>query len=139
LGTAAAFEAAIEHLRPLSLRRLLMIAGDLPLLTSSALDRLIAAAPERGVVLAPDRQSVGTNALLCSPPDVIPPCFGPNSFRRHVELAERAGVPVSVVDAPTLTFDVDVPEDLGRLRHLQPDSRVFAHAHSACAAIPVVV
>ena len=39
-------------------------------------------------------------------------CYGPGSFVRHVDEAERCGLAVRVVHDPDLAFDVDVPEDL---------------------------
>lgn len=116
-GTAAAFMAAVDYLDPFWLPNLLMIAGDLPLLTSAAVQQLIAkgtASP--GIVIAPDRQRTGTNALLCSPPSVIAPCFGVDSFRRHCEAAMRCGAAIEVVELPELALDVDVADDLAYLQ-----------------------
>lgn len=116
-GTAAAFMAAVEHLQPLRLPRLLMIAGDLPLLTSAAVQQLIAmATASPGAVIAPDRQRTGTNALLCSPPQVIAPCFGVDSFRRHCAAVSACGAALSIIESPALALDVDVAEDLAYLQ-----------------------
>lgn len=115
-GTAAAFAAAVEHLRPLHLPRLLMIAGDLPLLTAVAVEELIAeGAHSPSVVIAPDRQRTGTNALLCSPPEVIAPCFGSDSFRRHCDAAIVSGATLAIIESPPLALDVDVADDLDYL------------------------
>ena len=67
--------------------------------------------PNRAVVIVPDRHGTGTNALLLTPPDVIEPAFGPGSFARHRELAGTAGV----AELPSLTLDIDTPEDLATL------------------------
>jgi len=42
--------------------------------------------------------------------------YGEDSFRRHVALARRHGLAVRVVRDPNLAFDVDVSDDLARLR-----------------------
>lgn len=116
-GTAAAFNAAIDALRPLHLDRILMIAGDLPLLTAAAVEELIAAGTgSPSVVIAPDRQRTGTNALLCSPPEVVAPCFGIDSFRRHHEAALGHGVAVKIIESPPLALDIDVADDLDYLQ-----------------------
>lgn len=116
-GTAAAFSAAIDYLRPLQLPRLLMIAGDLPLLTTTAVAQLIAAGTgSPGVVIAPDRQHTGTNALLCSPPEIIAPCFGIDSYRRHREAAIACGAALEIVYTPALALDIDVAGDLDCLQ-----------------------
>jgi len=91
---------------------MLVIPGDLPQLRLSSIRELVRLAVPRGVVIAPDRRELGTNALLVTPPDVIPFCFGPDSFRQHLAAAEAAGVTPIVVRSPDLAMDVDVPEDL---------------------------
>jgi 2-phospho-L-lactate guanylyltransferase len=116
-GMASAFASAVRQLQFLRLKRLLMIAGDLPLISPVALEPVIAAADaNRGIVVVPDRNRLGTNALLCTPPNVIAPCFGDASFRRHLDAAEAAGVTVRVVEHEALALDLDAPADLDYLR-----------------------
>jgi 2-phospho-L-lactate guanylyltransferase (CobY/MobA/RfbA family) len=50
--------------------------------------------------------------LLRRPPDAIASHFGPDSYRRHLQAAAEADVPVAVVESPELGFDVDVPDDI---------------------------
>lgn len=139
LGTAAAFGVAIEALRAQHLDRILMIAGDLPLLSAEAVQELVAASTASpGVVIAPDRQRTGTNALLCSPPDAIPPCFGTDSFRRHRAAALAAGVSLQIVESAALALDVDVADDLDylqqRLNQAQPVAGNADILHTTLAA-----
>ncbi|MDB5968629.1 MAG: 2-Phospho-l-lactate Guanylyltransferase,CofC [Hydrocarboniphaga sp.] len=116
-GTAAAFAAAVQALRPQRLPQLLMIAGDLPLVSTPALERLVTAGSAGpGVVVVPDRHFVGTNALLCSPPQSLTPCFGSDSFRRHLAAARAAGLQTQVLPIEALSLDLDYPEDLVELR-----------------------
>jgi 2-phospho-L-lactate guanylyltransferase len=118
-GTASAFASAVHRLQPLRLNRLLMIAGDLPLVSSTALQQLLASADQHdkpGVVIVPDRHGLGTNALLCTPPEVIAPCFGNNSYQQHLRAAEAAGVSARVFHHAALALDLDVPDDLEYLR-----------------------
>jgi 2-phospho-L-lactate guanylyltransferase len=67
---------------------LLVLPGDLPELSTDALDRLVLAA-DAGlaagagaplVAIAPAEARGGTNALLLRPPDAIDPAFGDASF-----------------------------------------------------------
>lgn len=58
---------------------MLVIPGDLPHLCGDSIAALVGLASPRGVVVAPDRHELGTNALLVTPPNVIPFCFGPCS------------------------------------------------------------
>ena len=113
LGIAAALERGAE--------RVLLVPGDCPALDPLELDQLLRRPPQSpSLVIVPDRHGTGTNALLITPPDAMPPSFGPGSCARHAEHARRRGVPSEVVEVPSLAFDVDTPEDLEALSAL-PD------------------
>lgn len=114
-GTAGAFACAIEQLHPLEPRKLLMLAGDLPLVCPAALQALCEAAERAQIVIAPDRHRLGTNALLCTPPQAIAPSFGSDSFHRHRLAAERAGLKTKVLDLHALSLDLDRPDDFEEL------------------------
>lgn len=101
----------------------LVLPGDLPHLSTEALDELLLAAdagmaaaaggPLLAIVPSDARQ--GTNALLLRPPQVIAPAFGPGSFEAHLRAAEAVGAAVQVVSLRDLGFDLDTPDDLERL------------------------
>lgn len=93
---------------------LLVVLGDVAGARPGDLQRLLDAAPERGVALAPSRDG-GTSALLRRPPDVIPPGFGPESAIRHRVLAGEAGVEFRLVELPCLAIDVDDADGLRAL------------------------
>ncbi len=96
--------------------RALLVPGDCPLLDPSELEQLIARpVGERSVLIVPDRHGAGTNALLLTPPDVMPPSFGDGSRQRHTELATAHGATPEVVELPSLALDIDTPEDLQEL------------------------
>jgi len=106
------------HARELGAAQILCVAGDCPLLDPSELERLLGrprTAP-RYAVIVPDRHGTGTNALLLSPPDALHPRYGPDSFARHLRLAEEAELPVEVAELESIALDVDTPEDLAALR-----------------------
>jgi 2-phospho-L-lactate guanylyltransferase len=89
---------------------LAVIPADLPLLTTPA---LTAALHTLGtVVVAPSADHSGTNLLLRRPPRAIQARFGPDSYHRHLALAEAKGVPVSIVERRELAFDLDQPGDI---------------------------
>jgi 2-phospho-L-lactate guanylyltransferase len=89
---------------------LAVVPADLPLLTAAALaDALHTLGP---VVVAPSADGQGTNFLLRRPPKAMPARFGRDSFHKHVEGARARGLPVSVVDWPELTFDLDGENDV---------------------------
>ena len=93
---------------------LLVVLGDLPLLTRADVAGILARAgdaPEM-VVLAPDRHERGTNALLLRPPGAVPFAFGPGSLARHLEAAAARGLPARLYRSPGTALDVDTPDDL---------------------------
>jgi 2-phospho-L-lactate/phosphoenolpyruvate guanylyltransferase len=115
LGTQSAFAHALACLesgeapRP---ARLLMISGDIPLITPTAISDLLDRCHSRGVAIVPDQRRQGTNGLVCSPPDAIEPCFGHDSLRRHRSAARAAGHDVQVIESRALALDIDDHEDL---------------------------
>jgi 2-phospho-L-lactate/phosphoenolpyruvate guanylyltransferase len=90
-----------------------IVLGDLPLITPDELGALLQTLGP--VVAAPSDSDGGTNVLLRRPPQVIPPRFGTESFRKHREVAEQLDVPFARVDSPGLEFDLDRPEDVPTL------------------------
>ena len=112
--------AALEHARSFARRwrpaALLVVAADLPRLTPADLEAVSGLGAEPGtVVLAPDRREEGTNLLYLTPPDCLPFCFGPGSFRAYRGEAERRGLRVHVYRAPGTASDLDTPADLAAL------------------------
>jgi 2-phospho-L-lactate/phosphoenolpyruvate guanylyltransferase len=120
-GTAAAFTHAVAALtRRAPPKRLLMIAGDLPLISPAELAPLLSKSSiGKSVCIVPDRKRVGTNALMCSPPDAIAPCFGARSFEKHLAAAAEQGIGAQVIESEALSLDIDVAEDLALLRNLR--------------------
>ena len=96
--------------------RVLLVAGDCPLLTVAEVDALLDAHRGEGVVVLPDRHGTGTNGLLLAPPGAIAPAFGPGSRARHEELAAAAGVACTVDLRPGFALDVDTVDDLAAAR-----------------------
>jgi 2-phospho-L-lactate guanylyltransferase len=89
---------------------LAVLPADVPLVTVETLHEALRTLG--AVVLARSADGSGTSLLLRRPPRAIPARFGPDSFRRHLELAAERGLPVSVVERRELSFDVDRPDDI---------------------------
>ncbi|MGH3142246.1 MAG: 2-phospho-L-lactate guanylyltransferase [Gaiellales bacterium] len=89
---------------------LAVLPADVPLVTVDTLHEALRTLG--AVVLARSADGSGTSLLLRRPPRAIPARFGPDSFRRHLELAAERGLPVSVVERRELSFDVDRPDDI---------------------------
>lgn len=91
-----------------------VLPADVPLITTTDLEMLIAAAgnAQRAVVIGASRDGQGTNALLLRPPDVIAPAFGPPSVGRHFRAGNERRAQTRIVFDLGLALDVDTPADL---------------------------
>jgi 2-phospho-L-lactate/phosphoenolpyruvate guanylyltransferase len=107
LGLARALETGFE--------RALCVPGDCPTLDPAELTALVEQEID-GVVIVPDRHGNGTNGLLLTPPDAIPPSFGPGSRARHERLAEGVGASWRIERPASLLLDIDTGDDLAVLR-----------------------
>ena len=92
---------------------MLTMPGDIPLLTAGDVEALASAVPSSAsVILVPNREDTGTNALVLRPPDCLPVAFGDDSFRRHLRLCAERELAVDVRRMPRVALDIDTPEDL---------------------------
>ncbi len=108
-----ALERATVVAKTYETRGVLILPADLPLITPEDVNRMLERANDPPVVVvAPDRHEKGTNALLVCPAGLIEYQYGDNSFKRHCDLAKEAGARVEICELPSLTLDLDVPEDL---------------------------
>ncbi len=107
---------------------MLQLPADIPLVTPADVEALLQAhgsAPS--VTLAPSRDRRGSNAVACSPPDLLPLRFGEDSFLPHVQRARALGIEPRVVERPGLALDVDTPADLMALLATRPATRACAY------------
>jgi 2-phospho-L-lactate guanylyltransferase len=113
-GMNPAVWAGIRSAARLGAESVIVLPGDVPLLTPADLQAVLDAAADlpRVVAVVPDRTGRGTNALLLRPVDVIRPSFGEDSGPRHLALARAAGAVAVCVSRPLLALDVDRPADL---------------------------
>ncbi len=107
----AALGRVAGELEGRGVRHLLVVPADLPTLSASDIRQLLDGHAS-GISLCPATSDGGTNALLLSPPTVIPFLYGPDSAARHRAAAEAAGIPTRSVDLAGFSRDVDSPEDL---------------------------
>ena len=110
-GLNPSIEAAAVELLPDPDDGLLVVLGDVAGARADDLSRFIRSAPRWGVALAPSRDG-GTAALLRRPRGVIPAGFGRESAKRHREYAVAAGAELREIPLPSLSLDIDAPEDL---------------------------
>ncbi len=117
-GETAAIAEATSIAVGLGAASTMVIPADVPLVTSTELQAVLAALPpshKRGSVLVPAGDGRGTNAVLRRPADLFPLRFGNDSFKPHQRAAQVSGCPSSVLQLPGIGLDVDNPADLAAL------------------------
>lgn len=110
-GLNGSVQLAAEHLESKGVEAMLVIHGDLPLVSQKELNRLVEAAPANGILIVPDRHQSGTNVLWVAPPLIIPFAYGCESFQKHQELANNVNCPLVVFQSEVLGLDIDFPDD----------------------------
>lgn len=97
----------------------LILPADLPLIQPQDVSAICALGDDfNTVVIATDQYQDGTNALLVSPPGLIPYSYGIGSYNRHIEAAKAAGAVVKKYDSERLMLDIDLPADLNYYHQL---------------------
>jgi 2-phospho-L-lactate guanylyltransferase len=125
-GQSQAVTFAVHTCLQRGLLTVLTIPGDVPLITPADVAAIVAPPqPPVPVVLVPNRDGLGTNAIVLSPPDCLPLRFGYDSFQRHRRLAAEHHLSVEVRRLPRLALDIDEPEDLA----------LFAAQHHSCHSL----
>jgi 2-phospho-L-lactate guanylyltransferase len=96
----------------------LVVMADLPHLTVADLEALAEGLDDAPLVVAPDREDEGTNALAIRVPAPVRTAFGRrDSFSEHLKRAAEARQAVLIHRSATLGFDVDWPQDVGLIHH----------------------
>ena len=125
-GHTAAVELAARALAGRGAGALLQVPGDIPGVTSAEIEAMIAAhAPAPAVTIAPSRDCRGSNAVLCSPPNVFPFRFGDDSFYPHLAAARALGIEPTVVERDGIGLDIDTPNDLEAFLASPSDTRAY--------------
>lgn len=103
----------------------LILPADIPLITSSEIDKIISLCSEKPSVAISTSYDGGTNALMCKPPDIMPSHFGAGSFEKHINEASRKGVTAKIYRSPRLSLDIDSPQDLKRFLEIGKGTEAY--------------
>lgn len=138
-GHTGAVMAAARLLAAESAEGILTLPGDIPNVSAAEIRQLLAAhQTSPAFTIAPSHDELGSNAVLCSPPDAVPLRFGDNSFYPHLEAARRAGLEPAILHLPGIALDIDTPEDLARFMALKPQvpTRTFRFLEGLSVPLP---
>ncbi len=123
-GPATAVTDAARQLARSAQAGIIGIMADVPLVTSDEIDQLLALHAESpAVTLVPSLDGTGTNAVVCTPPDIMKLSFGENSLATHLQSAKRQAIRSNIVDLPGLGLDLDRPADLQLFLHRRSATR----------------
>ena len=103
---------------------MMTMPGDIPRLSSAEIAATLAAhgaAPAFTIVPAHD--DLGSNTIVCSPPDAVPLRFGEDSFYPHLDAARGRGIEPLIIRQPGIGMDIDHPVDLVAFLKMSPPLR----------------
>ena len=103
---------------------MMTMPGDIPRLSPAEIAATLAAhraAPSFTIVPAHD--DLGSNTIVCSPPDAVPLRFGEDSFYPHLDAARGRGIDPLIVRHPGIGMDIDNPVDLVTFLKMSPPVR----------------
>jgi 2-phospho-L-lactate guanylyltransferase len=105
---------------------MLQLPADIPLLTAEDIEAVLQAHGDAlSVTLAPSRDELGSNAVACSPPDLLPLRFGDDSFFPHLQRARALGIEPTIIERPGIALDVDTPADLAAFLAAPSTTRAY--------------
>lgn len=132
MGHTAAVRSGARFLAATNRMSMITIPGDVPSVTPNELEQVIEAhRPAPSVTIAPARDKLGSNAVACSPPDVVSLRFGDNSFYPHLRSVREKGIEPCVIESPGLGLDIDRPDDLAEFSRTPSATRTYAYLQSA--------
>jgi 2-phospho-L-lactate/phosphoenolpyruvate guanylyltransferase len=100
---------------------MMTLPGDIPRLSSAEIAATLAAhgaAP--AFTIAPAHDDLGSNMIVCSPPDAVPLRFGEDSFYPHLDAARERRIDPLVIRQPGIGMDIDHPVDLVAFLKMSP-------------------
>ncbi len=117
-GLSAVIGAVACRLQEQGVESMLVVHGDLPFLSESALNALIKTHQRHvgpAMTIAADSHGLGSNCLMLSPPNSICFQYGEGSYQKHCQSARAKGLAILEVVEEAIGWDIDSPDDLQAL------------------------
>ena len=118
LGLSNAIFHSANTAKAMGFERLCVIPADLAAPLASDLTAVLKS--EAAVTICPSND-LGTNALVVSPPDVIPFRYGARSSLSHLQEANEKGIRARVMKLDSFTLDIDTNKCLARAIRVVPE------------------
>jgi 2-phospho-L-lactate guanylyltransferase len=120
-GHTGAVMAAAHLLAREGRAGIMTLPGDIPRLSSAEISATLAAhRPAPSFTIVPAHDDLGSNTIVCSPPNAVPLRFGEDSFYPHLDAARAHGIEPLVVRHPGIGMDIDNPVDLDTFLRMAP-------------------
>jgi 2-phospho-L-lactate/phosphoenolpyruvate guanylyltransferase len=118
-GLNGAIAAARDYLAERGVDDVMVLHGDIPLLTKGDISALLEcyASADTDLVIGPDLAGGGTNTMLMPVQPQLPLHYGVDSCPAHQNAAQTLGMQVRILERETIGLDVDSPADLLMLYH----------------------
>ena len=117
----AVTEATKYAMRVFSAESTFIVPADIPLIQSNDVDFAVGNHSE--VTIIPDDHEIGTNGLICTPPDAIEYVFDGKSFEPHKRSAAKKDITPKALHLESMGHDIDTIYDLKKVLEFGPMSR----------------
>ena len=115
LGLNHAAGEAAEWLCSQNIESMCLFPADIPLANDSEFRLVVHDHIVGGMTIIPSHDQFGTNCLVLSPPNLIPFCFGKDSYFKHLRQGLKLNLAYQVKFMCGIALDIDTPKDLKAL------------------------
>jgi 2-phospho-L-lactate guanylyltransferase len=136
-GHTGSVTAGLRLLAREKRRGMITLPADIPAATGREIDLVVAAhLPAPSFTISPAHDDLGSNAVICSPPDAVPLRFGDNSYFPHLDAARAQDIEPTVIRQPGIAMDIDHPIDLASFLRMPQSAGTRTRAFLQEAGIP---
>ena len=111
-----------------SVNTVFIVPADVPLIQTKDLQQAVA--QHKSVTVIPDQHEVGTNGLICTPPNAFPYVFDGKSFKPHLKAADDRNLIPVALRLGSFELDIDTADDIFAIRNSSKQSRTKTYLKS---------